>query len=572
MSGSLFGHQALRLLVRLKLRGAVRSQVRRLKRPSGWVFALVGLLLFGAWLGSIALSFLFQRQPVYDLEVVRLWTSLGILVVCVMTVTAAFSHRGLYLPKQEIELAFSAPIARDDLVRYRMIVNLLRSLVAGVLFGVGAARRMPVGLFAFVGVLVTMLTVPILGQAAALLLGDAENRLGRLAKRLPLRTIAAVCGALIGMGLLALLFVPAHGMRETLGLSEPLEAVREAFGSSPVLGAILWPFEPWTRMITAREAPAFLGWLAACLCVWLLAWELTARIPVDFRETSLATSADLAKRLSRMRRGGSSLAGAMTSKPEFGWRVPWVLGRKSFGAVAWLKLTTIARKARGTFLFSALIVLLVTMGMSVAWREGEAGDGLGGSAALAIFGTVYLCSGLRFDFRNDLDQMEQIKAWPARPSVVFLATVLPQVLVVSLMLAAGILLRCAVTETFHPGVIGILLVQPLVALAWTSVDNAVFLFAPVRYAPGQDGALQHMGRTVLMSLLRLGLAAVAILVAVIPGVLAGMLAGSFLGASPAAAWVLGATVGWIGLAAMDAGLVVAGGKMLERFDVARDRG
>jgi len=35
-----------------------------------------------------------------------------------------------------------------------------------------------------------MMTVPILGQAAAVLLGNAENRIGRVAKRLPMRAIA----------------------------------------------------------------------------------------------------------------------------------------------------------------------------------------------------------------------------------------------------------------------------------------------------------------------------------------------------------------------------------------------
>jgi hypothetical protein len=573
MSGASFlGHPALRLLVRLKLRGVWRAQMRRLKRPSGWIFALLGLVLFGLWIGSIAVSFILRRPPAYDPQSLRLWTGVAILVLCTMTVVGAFGHRGLYLPKEEIELAFSAPLTRSDLVRYRLGVNLLRSLVAGILFGLGAARRMPVGAFAFAGVLLTLLTVPILGQATAILLGDAENRLGRLAKKLPLRPVAALLGATIGIGLLALLFLPEGDWRGAREISDPLEGLLDGLGGSPVLAAVLVPFQPWVRMITAGDAVEFVLWLAPCAAVFYAGWELTARIPVDFRETSLATSADLARRLTRMRRGGSGLAGALISKPEAGWRVPWVLGREGFGAIAWLKLTTIARKARGTFAFSALIVFLVSAGMTVAWRGADAPSVLGGAAALAALGTIYLCSGLRFDFRDDLDQMEQLKAWPVRPALVFLATVLPQVLVVSTMLAAGILLRCAATGAFHPGILGILLVQPLVALAWTAVDNAVFLYAPVRYAPGQEGALQNIGRSVLMSFLRLGLAALAIVVAVVPGVLCAFAASQVLDASEVAAWTVGVAGGSIGLVAMDAALVFAGGKLLERFDVARDRG
>ena len=46
-------------------------------------------------------------------------------------------------------------------------------------------------------------------------------------------------------------------------------------------------------------------------------------------------------------------------------------------------------------------------------------------------GTLYLCAGLRFDFREDLDAMESLKAWPVRPWRVFLATLLPEVVLVS---------------------------------------------------------------------------------------------------------------------------------------------
>jgi hypothetical protein len=570
--GVLFGHPALRLLIRLKIAGVWRAQKRRLKRPSGWLFALLGLVLFGSWIGSVLLSVLLQRSPHYEIETVRLSTSIAILAFAGMTLIASFSHRGLYLPKEEIELAFSAPIARSDLVRYRMGVNLLRSLLAGLLFGLGAARRTPEPWFGFLGTMLTMLTLPILGQAAALLLGDAENKLGKLAKKLPLRPVAALLGAAVGVTLLALLFVPTQGWRDDLPLEAPFTSLRELVDGSPWLRALLLPVEPWSRMISATSLGDFLPWFLVCAGLWVAGWELTARIRVDFRETSLATSADLAKRLARMRRGGSGLAGSLMTKADLGWKVPWVLGKGTFGAIAWLKLTTIARKARGAFLFSAMILLLVTLGMTFAWGDDSARSVLGGSATLATFGTIYLCSGLRFDFRNDLDQMEQIKAWPARPAVVFLAAVLPQVLVVSALLAIGILLRCAAIGGFHPGVVAILLIQPLVALAWTSVDNAVFLFYPVRFTPGQEGALQHIGRSVLMSFLRIGLAAVAVAVAVVPAVLIGLGARQVFDAGEDLAWTLGALAAFAGLAFLDAGLVLAGGRMLARFDLARDRG
>jgi hypothetical protein len=353
----------------------------------------------------------------------------------------------------------------------------------------------------------------------------------------------------------------------------PVDLSPEAIARSGLLRWALLPFEPWARMIAAPDAASFLPWFAVCGVLWVVGWELTARIPVDFRETSLATSADVARRLAKMRRGGSGgVAGSWMAKPRLGWRVPWALGRGPFGAVAWLKFATILRKARGTFLFSAAIVLFVTVVMTMAWRGRTIGHVLGGSAVLAIFGTIYLCGGLRFDFRNDLDQMEQIKAWPVPPWKIFLATVLPQVLLVSSMLAIAILLRCAAIANFHVSVIGVLLFQPLVAVAWTSVDNSVFLFSPVRYTPGQEGALQHIGRSVVMAFVRFGLLALAVGVAVVPGALTALVLDRILGTGEAVAVTFGCAVAWIGLLAIDVALVYGGGRMLSRFDVVRDRG
>src|SRR5262249_14655425 len=156
----------------------------------------------------------------------------------------------------------------------------------------------------FLGVLVTMLTVPMLGQATALLLGDTENRLGKLAKKLPLRPIAGLLGALVGMSLLILIFAGDEELGSAFGRFAPENLTIETIAESPFVHAVLLPLEPWARMISAPDARTFLPWLALCAGIWYAGWELTARIPVDFRETSLATSADVARRISKLRRGG----------------------------------------------------------------------------------------------------------------------------------------------------------------------------------------------------------------------------------------------------------------------------
>jgi hypothetical protein len=324
-------------------------------------------------------------------------------------------------------------------------------------------------------------------------------------------------------------------------------------------------------MITASDAPTFVMWLAVCVAIWTVGFELTARIPVDFRELSLATSADVAKKLNRVRRGAFGASGGSVSKGTLGWRVPWIFGRGGFGAIAWLKLASIVRKARGTLLVSGGVVALVTLMMTAAFDGPTAAEIVAGSAMLAIIGTFYLCAGLRFDFRTDLELMEQIKAWPVRPTLVFLATLLPEVMLVSAALYTGIFVRAALTSRFHPAIVAVLAFQPLVTLAWVALDNAVFLFSPVRYSPGQEGALQHMGRSLVLMLLRFVLLAVAIVVAGVPGFLVYWPLDPSFDGEPAA-FVAGGIACWFGLLFVDTLLVLLGGQMLRRFDVARDKG
>jgi hypothetical protein len=218
--------------------------------------------------------------------------------------------------------------------------------------------------------------------------------------------------------------------------------------------------------------------------------------------------------------------------------------------------------------------------VTILFTTALAGDAvhevLVGAGLLSLVGTLYLCTGLRFDFRQDLEHMELVKSWPLAPSAIFLATILPEVALVSLLLFLGILARAVATGGYHWALFLIVGFQPLATLAWVALDNAVFLYAPVRYTPGQEGALQHMGRSILLMLLRVTLFTVVFFVTAVPiwiviGIYqwahSDLFGFSFEGSLAAAAGI-----SWLALCAIDGGLVLLGGRMLRRFDVARDRG
>ncbi len=574
----MFGPPALRLLVWLKLRGAVRAQVRRLRTPRNWIFLILGVGLFALW----AFNFLYFGSRGlgggHDPQSEFAWSRILLCALGVLTLVGSFNHRGLYLPKQEIELAFSAPLARSDLVRYRLTTNLLRSIIAGLVVGVGAARKLEHPGYAFAGTFAALMFLPIVGQAAAILLGDAENRWTRLASRVPARAITLILG--VGLVLLVVdLSSDEGGLLGELAQSSNGGAIYEQpWYHARLVQAILWPTLPWAHAINAAGPAEFAGWFALCAALWVLAFELTARIGVDFRELSLATSADIARRLKRLRSGGAGVAASKADVRSVGWRVPWLFGRGPFGAIAWLKLVAMLRKARGTLLFSVLVVGFVAVGFPLMFEHGRLAhdpelasrNGLLASAMIAAVGSMYLAAGLRFDFRQDLELMDLVKSWPVHSARIFLATILPEVLLISLLLATAIVVR-SFFSGFHPVIAAILLFQPLVTFAWIAIDNAVYLFSPVRFTPGQEGALQHMGRSLLLMLLRLSILGVSLALA--GGPAAGLILGAdWLGIERGLAWVIALVYAWGVLLALDAALVVGGGWVLRRFDVARDRG
>ena len=566
----MFGPPALRLLVGMKLRGALRAQVRRLRAPRNWVFLLVGLLLLGAWAEMFLLRQCMPGYGLSDPESDLAWTRLLLFATGILTLTGSFNHRGLYLPKQEIELVFSAPVSRSDLVRYRLLTNLLRSLIAGAIVGVGAARKLPHPAYAFLGAFAALMFLPILGQASAILLGDAENRWSRLAGRIPGRALTLFFALVLVLLVLYLNGSGGGGMGELFPRQGAGPIYTQAWYQSGPVQALLVPTLPWARAMNAETGREFLGWIGLCTLLWFAAFELTARLPVDFRELSLATSADVARRLRRMRSGGAGVGGSQAEKLALGWRVPWLLGRSAFGAIAWLKFVAMMRKARGTLLFSVLVVAFVAIGFPIVFKmPGPEGE-LYGAGMIAAVGSMYLAAGLRFDFRQDLELMDLVKTWPVGSMRIFVATILPEVLLISVLLETAILARAAVAG-FQVELLPILFFQPLVTFAWIAVDNAVFLYAPVRYTPGQEGALQHMGRSLLLLLLRMSLLGVTLVLAGGPATALVVWADS-LGLESGTAWILALSYAWFVLLGLDFVLAFAGGWILRRFDVARDRG
>lgn len=560
----------LALLLRLKLRGLVRRQWRRVRTPKGFLLALIGGSAFALWIGSLAFSFR-HAQVVYTGTGAELRVRAFGLMLFLLTLSTALTNRGLYLAKSEIERLFSAPLSRSDLVRYRLMAGSLRSVVGGIVLGLFGARRMPDPILAFTGILMAMQTLPVVNQFVAIALGGLEQRGARLLKRVGSLLLT---GALLSVFALALALMSDRPLENVPAIGPWLERIATREGDWIELAwltRLTTPFLPWARMISAESALTFAPWFLACLGLHLLLVEACARLPVDFRELSLATSARAAARLARVRLGGG-VAATRASASAARWRIPWLFGRGPVGAIAWRKCAGMVRKAKGAFWVALLALAFITVFANLMQAGSKADRAVGAPVFIAMLGTIYLCSGLRFDFREELERMDVVRSWPLAPAGIFLAVLLPEVLLVSGLLLVTVLAQAFFTNGFTSYVLGVTLCLPFLVFSWVALDNLVFLFAPVRVVPGQDGFVQNAGRRMIQMALLALLAGVLGLFGALGFWAATRLVLDLLGGSEA----LALAAAFLALGAVlllgNVGLVFLGGAVLRRFDVARDRG
>ena len=130
---------------------------------------------------------------------------------------------------------------------------------------------------------------------------------------------------------------------------------------------------------------------------------------------------------------------------------------------------------------------------------------------------------------------------------------------VSALLTVATALRAALEQDVHPVTIITIALLPLIVFGWVAVDNVVFLFSPVRYVPGQGGALQNAGRGLVLMLIRFGRGGRAALLGAAAYLSTRVVVTDVLGAPPKVATTAAALCIWFSLLFLDAGLVLVGG-------------
>ena len=570
----------------MRMRGKWRLLARRARTPGGAFTILIGLLIIGLWIGSVILrrSLVERAGAAPSVEAVQL----GLLLYLGFVAFSSLSFRGVYLPRSELDRLFSAPVARSSIVRYRILKTVIAALPFIILMTVFLAPRFSSTVVGLIALAITIPTTTVFGQGLSLVAARTSGALHSLLGHLSPGILRLVGGVGIA-GVFALLaFGPGiHAIKSDRTIHRPRVEVRDgelviehgvgAPGTEPNVGRFeaiarypacriaTKPLYPWARALTATDLRTGAPWLAAILGLFVLLFEFVARLPIDYRESSLRTSLDFEKRMARMRSGQGG-AGAFSGPSRGrGWSVPWLAGRSPMGAVIWMRTAWIARQARGTIVIAGIVALL---GLVVGTRVM---DGPGAeTAGLAALGVIYLSSGLRADFRTDLDRLETMKAWPLPAWRTFAASLVPTVALTTLVVFVVLLGRAAILDQFEGALFAVLLAVPGFAYLWSGIDNAVFLLFPVRFVPGQGSAIQHTGRGVLLVLLR------ALILAILIGFVLGgaaltwsLLEGDERGLEPIVLWVVLAAWLFVGSTIALALVTKFGAFALKRFDVTR---
>jgi hypothetical protein len=183
--------------------------------------------------------------------------------------------------------------------------------------------------------------------------------------------------------------------------------------------------------------------------------------------------------------------------------------------------------------------------------------------ALAVTLAIFIASGISFDFRGDMGQMDVLKAFPAGPLAVTAGQVFVPVVIASAMQWLTLLVVVIALRRLPPGLWAAAVFVPPVSVLVIAVENLPGFWFPMR--PRQDlkpEPFEMVGHVLLHPILRMAGYATAAGTTVLVSAAAYFLSGQSFLAAVVAAWFTLA-VGGIGLIALLA-------RAFDTFDVSRD--
>lgn len=507
-------HPALYKLIWLQVRAALRRMTRGGATPGRVAAFLLGAVIVSTWLFSALILTRHHTEP----QRVRTVMPLALLGICVLTAVTSVGDKAIAFTPGEVDQLFPGPFTRRQLLAYKLLKSTLMALLTACVLCVVMRKHASSWWASYVGVFFSLLFVQFF--SIVLLLGG--QAIGNAA-------YSRVRRAVLLVAVIVLLAVSRNWMSAGLHGGE-LAIAR--FHASPAGQILLSPFEPFGQLLTAGSTGDGLKWAVQAaaldggllLCIFLL--------DAYYLETAVAASERRYQKIQRVRKG-SFLSLGVSKKAQWQLpRLPWMGGA---GPIAWRQLTNAARSSRGLLLLVLIVAIGAAPVLSMAGREG---------ASLTLFGGVvgwltFLCSSmLNFDFRGDIDQIENLKCLPLRGWAVVVGQLVAPVLVLSAFHGLLLIIGASTLSAFRPILLGALIVVLPFNLILFEAENLIFLLFPSRPAAVSPGDFQVLGRKFIFVVGKILILGPACFFAALAGMLALVLTGKNVAAAAITAAII----------------------------------
>ncbi|MEX2611846.1 MAG: putative ABC exporter domain-containing protein [Gemmatimonadota bacterium] len=557
MTGALSEYLVLRAT-----RNKFARQLRRLRNPRYALALLVGLAYFywifatngGAGEGPMAAT---EAGPGLEL--------LATLAVAGMAAWAWFSGSragALAFEPAEVNFLFTAPLARPELLRYKILKVqfqiLFSAALVALIFGRGGELPWYLRLVS-IWVLFATLNLHQMGGSLVHLAAAGQGRGGLRRMALPL--------VLFGAAALAVVVTLARALPEVQAAGEMGAMLRVFVGhfQEPAARLALLPISAVVHPTFAANATAWLAAMPWALLVLALHYAWVLRMDAAFEEAAAEAGRKKASAVAAMRAGKLGVAQRQLAtrkervRPS---RLPLAATGPAWRAITWKNAVSFLRLFRPTTAGVIILGVAVVAAVGVISSGGRAnpfaivsGLALMATAMLALFGPLIV----RVDLRQDLERLEVLRTYPISGRALVAGQVAAPVLVLSVIQLSALMLGVVALPLAGAdagevrlatlGLGAALLALPLINTVTITIQNALALLFPAWSKLGRDApqGIEAMGQGILTMLGSLLLVALAL---VGPLALAGVVAMPVY----AALGVVGAAVA--GGVAFLAGLVV----------------
>jgi hypothetical protein len=473
------------ILIKLQFRAALRRITKNLRSVKGIMLSLLGMAVFVPWLLSIFSPKLGGSGPM-NVELINRFGPFAMLAYAMMSMALSTGEGALFFTPAEVEFLFTAPFTRKALLKYKIVKLVWQMFFSGIFMTFAFARSSKNYVSIYLAVVLALLFFQFISMAVSL----ASNTVAILARSARQRIV---------LGLLVLL-VAAAALPFMSQVNEiPLPEVLVKVENSPVLKAATLPFVPFVRLCTSeRLFPDLLGWGAACVALVGVAMSLVFATDAQYLEAAATSSAKLYDRLQKMRQGQTGLS-ARPKKARFKLKMfPWWGG---VGPVLWRQVATASREP---FRIALMIVVVLLPWVMVSLIPPSGGERSPHMVVLitqlfAIMYTLFITPLIAFDFRADVDRMEELKALPISSIAITIGQLLTPILIYLLpQWIFYAILTVIRPEALSFSDLPIIVCSLPVTILMFGIENFLFLLYPTRAGTTNAADFTFMGKKILL--------------------------------------------------------------------------